>query len=119
VITFEQLATEVRRIIAENPDFVYQRPGDGRWCLYLHYEDREPTGGGCVFGRAFLNLGLTYEDIMPCERKYVVAAFRALGIETNQLQSGWATLLQERQDQAQPWGECLRYADTECPLGQA
>lgn len=114
MIHFNDLEDEVRRIVGANPGFVYERPEGSQYCKYL----RRVGGiveGGCVFGRAFLNLGIPVREIEACEMKVLDTALRILNIPSTPTQRSWAYALQVSQDRGKTWSEALDAADRFCP----
>jgi hypothetical protein len=56
-----ELAREAYELTLSHPDFIYQPPplGDDIACVYVH--DGE---GSCLFGQAFVNLGVDPEELL-------------------------------------------------------
>ncbi len=58
MITEKMIVDEVRKVIRENPDYVYKRDR----CSYLKCNE------ACVFGVVLSNLGLSQDDLKKCEK---------------------------------------------------
>jgi hypothetical protein len=104
-LTFEAVEAEVRRLVAESPEFVYPRANDGG-CVY----NANDTLPACLFGQAFQNLGHPVPDDL--EDKSIDAVLsRFFGLDGDDNNSIWACLVQARQDRDVPWDEALKAAD--------
>lgn len=119
-IAFKQVEDEVRRLVAENPEFVYVPPtGVGGSCVYLvRGGDPEDWEGSCLFGRVFLNLfgKDSIPTIRECETQICSALFTTFKVNASGHQKMWAAEVQSRQDKSLPWGACLVGADEMYPL---
>lgn len=127
-LTIEQVARKAVELADAKPGFVYDTPkffdeeeqeefeGD---CQYLHHEDNGVLPG-CLYGHAFLELGLPVEKVATFENNDVLAALQDLGLVTNRseytdecasgaIESLPAAILeaQRRQDASRPWGEAV------------
>jgi hypothetical protein len=116
VTTFGQIEAEVRRLAALRPDFVYERPGAGRWCQYTRTEEGGVIVGDCIFGQALIAAGVKPEHIRRLEHKDIEMVLRALDIPTSPREREWAACVQERQDKANAWASAIAYADHTYPL---
>jgi hypothetical protein len=107
-ITFSQIETEIRRLAAEKPDFIYKVPEGRGSCVYLP-DDKQ---AGCIFGQAFIALGI----VVPTHENSV-------GIGTLFAESGlftpdqilWLSRVQGAQDVTIPWGQAVKDADERKP----
>jgi hypothetical protein len=112
-VTAEQIIAEVRRLAAERPDYVYEKPEFSAYCLYMHGD-----GPGCIFGHALHNLGWDFSE----EQKGTITSI-LLGdgpdplVETTSQQRLWMRAVQSKQDNAFTWGKAVELADEEFPLG--
>lgn len=116
-LTFQNVEAEVRRLARKEPERVY-RPPAGMSCRYLHTDPNNEDAwiGGCIFGHAFLNLGIEPEVILRWEGNTCEALIEVFGISMTDRQKMWATGLQSLQDADAPWGQCILQADNLYPL---
>lgn len=129
--TAADLATEVRRLAEESPDFVYMpidRVPEGDeaepdlWyggCSYVNGSE----GKGCIVGQALANLGVPVEVLRNHEGNNAAGVMQNLGLtpmpegmrykpESDYTpEERFCTLVQRGQDQEEPWGTALRHAD--------
>lgn len=105
-VTADQIIAEVRRLAAERPDYVYEKPPGSTFCLYRH-EDGSP---GCIFGQALDNLGVGLD-----EHTYgtIGIVLFDLGVAKTDQQANWMTSVQHYQDNGRPWAEAVAKADEE------
>jgi hypothetical protein len=107
-VTAKQLISEVRRLAADNPDFIYPDFGAGPnepKCLYVP-DDRQP---GCIFGQAFINLGIQIPKSL--DRDGINVHLERLGIEATRAQRTWCSTVQTEQDTRLTWGHGVKEAD--------
>lgn len=108
----QKLVEIVRRKAAENPDYVYQAPGDGiaAQCLYVH--DGKPS---CLIGQALLEAGVIGPDFEANADNR--RGFRSLWHHIPSLQAlsydeyDWLQSVQRRQDAGEPWANAVAFAD--------
>jgi hypothetical protein len=99
-------------IVAERPDYVYQKPSSG-WCSYVEYNDGQPVAPGCGVGVALHKAGLSLEKLDTLDD--VVGAISAYEGELPEL---WLTpeardvfaVFQYAQDNGVTWQESLNRA---------
>lgn len=108
----QKLIAEVRRVAAENPDFIYPRDISGgvKSCVYI--KDGCPS---CIIGHALWNIGLIDakfkgDHMALSDIGHVILQY-GWGIETGEIE--WLHKVQQYQDQLNPWGQAVRYADGE------
>ena len=113
--TARQIIDEVRRLAAEQPDFVYERPmvedEHGRWvessrCQYLHAD-----GPGCIIGHAMAGIGVSVP--VTCEGKGVRDVLRFFGIDFTVDEGLFLATVQRAQDRGERWGYAIGEADAE------
>lgn len=107
-VTADQIITEVRRLAAEKPDFVYEKPEFSAFCLYMHGE--EP---GCIFGQALHNLGW---DVTAPDAGTINTVLDDNDVHRTERQALWMREVQHEQDTRTPWGDAVAKADEEFPL---
>ncbi len=105
VVTADQIIAEVRRLAAESPDFVYQKPEFSPVCLYKHGD-----GPGCLFGQALSNLGIEVDENTRGTINNVLDRF---DVDRTDRQRCWMSTAQRRQDHGSSWAEAVRQADDE------
>jgi hypothetical protein len=121
MLTFAQLESKVREIIAADPDHVYRMPESSvqiNGCLsvtcFYSTASHKDAIEACVFGRALSALGVTDEQLLPMEGVRIGEVWRSDHIAGERLtdkQAYWARVIQNQQDQGKPWGFALRHAD--------
>lgn len=112
-ITFEDIETEVRRLVCKSPDFKYERSRD-YGCFYNPTVRNGKQYGSCLFGQAFINLG---EPVpVGCDGDYIGSVFEDMNIDVTEEQRDWAYRAQLKQDEGMPWREALAEADAAYPL---
>ena len=111
VIKVSDLWAEVKRVAAEQPDYVYDKP-DGN-CSY-------EVGGkpSCLVGHAMFRLGMPLDLIRRCDRAgaigHVLDEFGGEFDESGDDKGVYRTLLvwaQGGQDSGLPWGEAVSEAE--------
>lgn len=113
---------EVRRLAAENPDFVYSAPEDlnptsGPTCLYVHRTEAGELVGGCLIGQAFINIGLPVDEVAKFDTLTYGGATEVLGVfNVSKRVRAWAGTAQQCQDLGDCWAEAVARADREIEL---
>lgn len=95
------LARKALEIAEANPDHIYEQPtlDDGyEACAYV---DPRTLEGSCLFGRAFLALGVTPEDLLEVNTLGICSA---LDVDVNSPEYGLLANAQGLQDVGIPWG---------------
>lgn len=123
----QALIAEVRRIAAENPDYVYSSDQ----CVYMH--EGQPS---CIMGKALFNLGYlpAAEDVEEQIIGHVLQTLgKTLGLEVDTYEVIWLSAVQGVQDGVSlddfpygvlfntsrgcrhrlSWGNAVKYADGE------
>lgn len=121
MITTEQVVNEVRRLAAEQPDFVYVNPVDpeNADCLYVHNWGvlDQPVVGGCIAGQALLNLGVPAWKLHEEEYTSVGAILSKVGVTVDRGSDrddlDWLDNVQAKQDIKIPWGAAVTAADAD------
>lgn len=108
-VDLAELKAEVIRIAKENPNTVYTSKRDDGECRYIE-EDGTP---GCIYGNAFLNLGVPPEVIERHEGygiDKVLSGKHYWERNDNPLMSEMRALweVQSEQDVGRPWGEAVK-----------
>lgn len=100
----------VRELAAENPNFIYEAPGENRTCLYVHEGD-----GSCLIGQALLRVGVPLNTVAGFDETAAnlpVAANEALlSLGYSGAVSEWAGYVQSLQDRRELWAESVALAD--------
>lgn len=117
-VTFADVQREVRRLAAENPDFIYA-PAPGRTCNYVRPNGEGGWEGDCLWGQAFIECGITPVELLPFGEVRIGAAFDRLGIAAAEGEIGWARIAQRTQDCSGTWGDAIKLADAQFPLNEA
>jgi hypothetical protein len=143
-ITVEDIIAKVREIANENPDYTYVHPEEldkdsgftpgGMDCAYVHLSYDDSYEGGCIFGRALIDLGMPADELHDVyESKGIEGVLENEGIVTaNEIATSkvlWITEVQTAQDGRssyhdmyapyqgrRAWGEAVRIADEKYPL---
>ncbi len=111
-----KLETELRRLAAENPTYVYRSAqaatsdvGDA--CFYVAGENHD----ACIYGQALANLGVPEKVLSRADRSYLIGA--GIGIRTL---LGWIGVnrcderfsrVQDRQDRGHSWQSAVAALD--------
>ena len=111
MIKVSDLWAEVKKVAAEQPDKVYEKPGDT--CAYEF--DGKPS---CLVGHAMFRLGVPLDVIRLCDNHGAIehaldevpTEFDESGDEERVYRAllGWA---QGAQDSGKPWGEAVAEAE--------
>lgn len=114
-ITFAALEREVRELALSRPHFIYPHaPARGGIRNYsCSYNGREDYGQPpCIFGQAFINLGLPVPANMEGDPiDTVIYELLVDGKDLSDPDTNWASTLQARQDVGDPWKDALMRAD--------
>ena len=105
-LTVEQVETELRRLAAAQPDFVYNDTGRTVKCSYIHGIIEGPENKGCIFGQALQNLGVPAEELR--EPDPIRPLWNDLNSEKCPL--SWGSV-QSEQDHGASWGEAIKELD--------
>ena len=107
MIKVSDLWAEVKKVAAEHPDYVYERPADG--CAYE--VDGKPS---CLVGHAMFRLGMPLDLIRRCDSEgpigHVLDEVCGEFDESGDDRGVYRTLLgwtQGAQDSGKPWGEAV------------
>lgn len=103
VVTAEQIIAEVRRLAAEQPDFIYEKPAGSTFCLYKHGD-----GPGCIMGQALNNLGVEVDEFTTGT---IGSVLIEKGIKTTRGQGDWLRDVQAQQDTRHTWAQSVADAD--------
>ncbi|MGW1739993.1 hypothetical protein ACWCPQ_14405 [Nocardia sp. NPDC001965] len=114
-ITDQTLVAEVRRLAAENPNFVYQKPEGSIFCVYVEQDSDGNKVGSCILGQAMINLGVPAEKLVG-SGGFAGLALDLLDMEISEKVRWWAVAVQGKQDKEIPWGRAVEIADEEEPL---
>lgn len=123
-IALTEIQKHVRRIVAENPSYVYgvDSPVKGS-CVYVYRG--EPS---CLLGRAMYAAGVPIDELQSMDRysKTVLgnllssASFENVVKDTfyklegdEKAAASWLQRVQEEQDEDEPYDECVERADAE------
>lgn len=110
MITQEMLVNEVRKVIAERPDYIYT----SSTCSYLKCKEE------CVFGRVLSNLGFTQEELQKVEGRNVSHILDVYEEKFSPFTKNvilWAAKIQIYQDFGiSTWQQCLNKADEIYPV---
>ena len=104
----QPLIDAVRRLAADNPGYVYQWPGTGSSCLYVH-----DGQGSCLIGQAALAIGLIDVGIETdnVNQRDVLALLKSKGVRASDAQKAWLEEVQARQDGGMSWSYAVGSAD--------
>lgn len=106
------LVREIRRLVAANPDFVYD---EGDLCYYVRNGE-----GSCLIGQALLNIGVDIDELAQYDGggEYGVSAAKdalpRLGDFSSEV-IRWANKVQRGQDDELTWRIALKAADQSYP----
>lgn len=132
IIKQADLVREVKRLVAENPDFVYMNGGaydsneDVPTCSYVTGDN----GQGCIFGQALINLGVDKEELSYWEQfnsgetsiADLLDHHGRGGQPLKYENEGYGSItyrsfetLQKHQDMGRTWKESLRITESNYP----
>jgi hypothetical protein len=122
-ITDELIISTLRAVVAERPDYVYERPahmapirdGDGEIvgeCMYVHTdpEDDSKLSPGCLVGTVLYRLGMPLEELQRHEGEGGWDVVDEFGGDDSRVVMQDVQL---RQDSGVPWGAALELALTD------
>lgn len=127
MLLLAELVEEVKRLCAENPEFVYRErvviDEDGEVaeaaCFYTQDANGGGQGHGCLIGRALVNKGVPLEYMLKLDNaggQGIDAVLRQLecaGLvepvvgRIAMAHSAWLSRMQRLQDKRLSWGKCL------------
>lgn len=100
-VSEEVVISTLREVAAGRPDYVYERPEGGSYCLYVHGD--QP---GCIVGHVLNRLGVPLAELEKREGRgaFVVAAefLHTTGFAREVLD-----VAQALQDRGRTWGESV------------
>lgn len=118
--TATQVIEEVRRLAAEQPDFVYskQEGADANEdCSYFGCKVGDASGQACIVGQALANLNVDMSGLKRKEDKgYGMAIgqaleWRVVAIPYTEEERVWLGNVQYHQDRGESWGQAVELAD--------
>ncbi len=114
MITEQMFVKEVRKIVAENPDYIYPVPkSSSGTCSYLE------CNTACLFGKALSNLGITQEELTRCEGYEIARLIKDFLRDKFEVFSAevinWANIIQRSQDKGTAWKDALKTGDEIVP----
>lgn len=99
-LTVEQVNKELRKLVAEQPEFAYA-PGPSGYCHYNRKHDDGPECNGCIFGQVFQRLGVPQDSHELGSTLSVTQLWVDLNNESPP--GSWYTV-QKYQDSGYSWG---------------
>ena len=118
--TATQVIEEVRRLAAEQPDFVYgtQEGADANEdCSYFGCAVGVTSGQACIVGQALASLNVDMSDLKRKEAKgFAMAIGEALeqgvvDILYTEEEQAWLSNVQYHQDREESWAQAVALAD--------
>lgn len=116
--TATQVIEEVRRLAAEQPDFVYSKQeGAGDNCSYFGCALGDTSGQACIVGQALANLNV---DMMGLKGKEAKDVGMAIGVALEhgvvtipytEREARWLDDVQYHQDRGETWAQAVALAD--------
>lgn len=115
-----QVIEEVRRLAAEQPDFVYgnQEGADvNEDCSYFGCAIGDTSGQACIVGQALANLDVDMTNLQRKEVKGFGPAIgealesRVVAIPYTEEEQAWLGNVQYHQDRKEPWARAVELAD--------
>lgn len=112
----KKLIAEVRRIVSENPEFIYFPPTkDFPNCRYVW--EGKPS---CLIGQGMANIGFDITALsefdIPSVDNTIENMLINFGITFSEQELDWIIRVQGEQDNRNPWEICLMVADDSFPL---
>lgn len=104
------VVNEIRKVAAEQPDFIYNGDTFPIECLYTKNADGSP--GGCIVGRALMRLNVEEEVLVKNDGRGASGVLSELGIGGDIFVMHWINEVQEIQDSGKTWAEAVQSADT-------
>jgi hypothetical protein len=99
---------QLKKLMEENPEFIYNDSGSGVSCYYNRGPDHNPTNcKGCIFGQALKSLGWNDYDELDCQQN-ITGLFRICVDFDFSYPSYWLDI-QADQDIGHKWGDLLKY----------
>jgi hypothetical protein len=116
VFDTDAVAVVVRRLAAENPEFIYDNGcGDGTKCSYA---TGGPNDRGCIIGQAVREVSIALYEWLYAKEKCVTNGFPVWSLEFHKTEietigshSIWLNRVQTHQDKKVSWSESVRVAD--------
>ena len=115
--TATEVIEEVRRLVAEQPDFVYgKQEGAGGECSYFGCNVGDSAGQACIVGQALANLNVDMSDMKHKEAQgYGMDIGAALekevvAIPYTEEEARWLGDVQYNQDFDKPWAQAVELA---------
>jgi len=118
-----EVVAQVRRLAAENPDFVYEKvksksSEDSPRCLYTHNGK-----GSCIVGQAILAVDDSlYSKLSDYDEGLIFGYSATLVVhdlypeefeqDQGEMYASWLNWVQRKQDDGWTWAQAVRYADT-------
>ena len=118
--TATQVIEEVRRLAAEQPDFVYsEQEGAVGECSYFSCAIGDSSGQACIVGQALASLNVDMSDLKRKEDKGIGMAIctvleqGVVEIPYTEEEARWLGNVQYYQDREEPWARAVALADKE------
>jgi hypothetical protein len=109
-ITIDQLITEVRRLAAEKPDYVYTPAFNDKTTIACWYQ--APGKEHCIFGQALANIGVTVPyDNEGSRIRLLITSMDAIEHTRDEKKLDWCTNAQNAQDRGNSWSQAILDAD--------
>lgn len=116
--TATQVIEEVRRLAAEQPDFVYSgQEGAVGECSYFGCATDNTSGQACIVGQALANLNVDMSDLKRNEDKgYGMDIGAALDVGVVDIpyaerEAKWLGDVQYHQDRGESWAQAVELVD--------
>jgi len=110
-VTALELETEIRAIVQENPDTVYNTPvidnAGNKACVYFDAEGNP----SCLIGHGLAKLGITLEDMSDSENFMAIAELLNDWNSTPASETCWLRNVQAYQDCGETWDGAVKKAD--------
>jgi hypothetical protein len=112
IIDLEKARTGLREFIRGREDFVYERPGDGKTCMYTW--DGQPS---CLVGQYLHHIGVPIDVLAEHNEDQIddpgiLATLDDVGFEIEEEAVGWLYHAQHQQDIGRTWGAAVAFADS-------
>ncbi|MFF0498492.1 hypothetical protein ACFYU5_18955 [Nocardia aobensis] len=114
-IPMTDIVSEIRRLAAENPDYIYQSRGDA--CVYVEPDEAGVLVGSCIVGKALVNLGVNPAEL-EWEIGTIPGAYHLLRSRVGgaSREVWWIDWVQGEQDTGYSWADSVASADQERPI---
>lgn len=117
--TATELIQEVRKIAAEQPDFIYsdQTESTLNLCSYFGRAIGDEAGSPCIVGQALKNLEVPMEGLQEVEHAgedsdiSTVLDMGYVDIDYSGAEAMWLAQVQMKQDLGYDWAEAVEEAD--------